>query len=74
MKKQKIVRVCPRCGSENIGISSVEGSSMCLDCDYNNPQKDVIPGIFLTQGTSTFLEISEKKANSLRKLMKKKTK
>ncbi len=71
----KTIRVCPKCGSTNIGPGvgvRVISGGMCNDCGHGSVQHEPVNiATFSTLGYATFPEINEEDVEKFRKSLKK---
>lgn len=75
-RKEKFVKICPRCGSTNVQLDATDGGSfdICLDCNFGNFRKEPI----LRFGNQTgfiqrFPEIKQKDIKKFKKSIKSKS-
>jgi hypothetical protein len=75
MKKEKLVKICPACGSTNIGPGvggDIPGTN-CYDCGYGSYQKQPINNDFkVLPGYAVFPEILESEVKFFQAKLKKK--
>jgi hypothetical protein len=75
--KKKMVKICSKCGSTNIGPGvggDIPGTN-CYNCGYGSYQKEQInPSLKALPGYAIFPEIEESKVKSFQNSLKKRRK